>query len=189
MEYVVLATTHPTWLNLKLPGDAQRVLGYRPRPDDPTGASRTISFVSRGPGVARVLPTYAMREALAVESLRGRFLAAARLSAPLLFSLPAPVLRHLEVELVSPPGRSRSTDDTVMWFLPASEYYAFRRAERTEPAGEPGERPAVHLYLSRATLPPLRGFAQLAEVERQIERDEWAPGVEALQQVLRGRRT
>ena len=88
MEYVIVRAMHPTWLTMQLPTEVAQMIRFAPGGEDPTPASRSISFLSRGIGVARVIATHPAREALAVETVRGRLLSSARPGERLLFTLP-----------------------------------------------------------------------------------------------------
>ncbi len=190
MEYVILRATHPSWLTMHLPNEVALLAGFGPDASAIPNESRSISFLSRGTGLVRVVATYPAREALAVETLRNRLLATARPTERLLFSLPATVAQHLRLEVTSrPPRRLRGTDDTVVWFVPAPEYYAFRRAEAEErPWADPSGFGVGHVYLAKSLHPFPRELSQLAETESRIEQEEWRPGIEALQRVARVRR-
>ncbi len=190
MEYVVLRATHPTWLTMQLPTEVAALLRYDPVGAGGRPASRSISFLSRGSGIARVIATYPAREALAVETVRNRLIATARPGERLLFTLPAQVAHHLGLQLLPrPPSGLRATDDSVVWFLPAPEYYEFRGVVDTGKGwSAPSGSPYAHVYLAKSLLPFPKELSQLAEVEFRIEEEEWRPGVEALQRVGRGRR-
>jgi hypothetical protein len=190
MEYVVLRAVHPTWLTMQLPLEVAELIRFRPEDGTSREASRSISFLARGPGFARVISTHHAREALAVETMRGRLLASARPGDRHLFSLPTAVLRHLGVQVYSRgPRAGRGTDDRLLWFAPAPEYYEYRSVvESGRPWSEPASGPFAHVYVARSLLPLPREFAQLAELELRIEEEEWRPGIEALQKVGRGRR-
>jgi hypothetical protein len=190
MEYVILRAGHPTWLTMQLPSEVADLLRFHPEEGSQREASRSISFLGRGPGVARVIATYPAREALAVETVRGRLLASARPGDRHLFSLPTGVVQHLGLQVYSRgPRAGRGTDDGVVWFVPAPEYYEYRsvvEAGRTWTA--PSSGPFVHVYIARSLFPFPKEFAQLAELEFRIEEEEWRPGIEALQRVGRSRR-
>jgi hypothetical protein len=190
MEYVIVRATHPTWLTMQLPSEVADLLLFRPENDGPhRETSRTISFLGRGPGVARVIASLPAREALAVETVRNRLIASARPGDRHLFTLPAPVVQHLGLQVYSRGPRLRGTDDTLVWFVPAPEYYEYRSVvESGKPWGGPTGGGFAHVYLAKSLLPFPREFGQLAELEYRIEADEWRPAVEALQRVGRGRR-
>ena len=189
MEYVIVRAMHPTWLTMQLPTEVAQMIGFAPDPSDPSPASRTISFLSRGPGVARVIATHPAREALAVETVRNRLLASARPGERLLFTLPAPVAQHLGLHVYVRGPRVKGTDDSLVWFLPAPEYYEFRSVVGKGRAWSgPSGAPFAHVYLAKSLLPGPYNTRELAELEFRIEDEEWRPGVEALQKVGRGRR-
>jgi hypothetical protein len=190
MEYVILRAVHPTWLTMQLPLEVAELIRFRPEEGGGHEASRSISFLARGPGVARVISTHASREALAVETVRGRLLASARPGERHLFSLPAAVIRHLGLQVYSRgPRAGRGTDDRTIWFVPSPEYYEYRSvAESGRPWVGPSSGPFAHVYVARSLFPFPRELAQLAELELRIEEEEWRPGIDALQRVGRGRK-
>lgn len=190
MEYVIAHTTHPKHLTLGLPGAVARRIGFDPKARDQADTSRSISFLSRGAGIARVVTTYAVREALAIETLRGRLIASARPARNLVFAFPIPLAKHLRLDRTPRPGRPRGTDDTILWFLPASEYYESQRG--AEPEGHPAGQATgglAHVYLTKSVIPLPKEFGQLAETEARIEQEEWRPGVEAIQRAVPEPRT
>jgi hypothetical protein len=189
MEYVVVRAMHPTWLTLQLPTEVATLIQFDPEGGVRTDASRSISFLARGPGIARVIATHPAREALAVETVRNRLLANARPGERLLFTLPTPVAQHLGLQIYSRGPRVRGTDDSLLWLVPAPEYYEYRSvvgAGKTW-AG-PSSGPFAHVYLLKSLYPFPREFASLATLEYRLEEDEWRPGIEALQKVGRSRR-
>lgn len=197
MEYVVVSTSSPTYLTLHLPKEIAGWLHLAPEKGAVGPAARSLSFLRRGVGIVRVVATHTLREALLYESYRGRLVATARVSLPLEFNLPAELARFLGLGLELRSRGTRGTDDTLLWFVRADEYYAARGAgaeqEDDAEAGRPpseGGVPAVpaHVYLTKSLIPLPRDLAQLAEVEDRIERQEWRAGSEAIQGVLRPRR-
>ncbi len=190
MEYVVVRATHPSWLTMQLPGEVADLLAFKPEESGPhREASRTISFLARGSGFLRVIAAHPAREALAVETVRNRLIASARPGDRHLFTLPSPVVQHLGLQAYSRGPRLRGTDDTVLWFVPAPEYYEYRAVlEAGKSWSRPTGAPFAHVYLAKSLLPFSREFGQLAELEFRIEQEEWSPAVEALQRVGRGRR-
>jgi hypothetical protein len=189
MEYVVVRATHPTWLTMQLPTEVADLLLFRPEEGPHRETSRTISFLARGPGLARVIASHPAREALAVETVRNRLIASARPGDRHLFTLPAPVVQHLGLQVYSRGPRLRGTDDTLLWFVPAPEYYEYRSVvEAGRPWSGPSAGPFAHVYLAKSLVPFPKELAQLAELEYRIEEEEWRPAVEALQKVGRGRR-
>jgi hypothetical protein len=190
MEYVVLRAVHPTWLAMQLPLEVAELIRFHPEEGSSREASRSISFLARGSGLARVIATHPAREALAVETVRGRLLASARPGERHLFSLPTAVLRHLNLQVYSRgPRAGRGTDDRTIWFVPAPEYYEYRSVvESGKGWTGPSNGPFAHVYVAKSLFPFPREFAQLAELELRIEEEEWRPGIEALQKVGRGRR-
>jgi len=190
MEYVVLRATHPSWLTMQLPTEVSTLLRYEPPgASTPRDAGRSISFLARGPGLVRVIATQPAREALAVETVRSRLLSTARPGDRLLFTLPTPVADHLGLKVYSRGPRVRGTDDSVVWFAPAPEYYEYRSivGAGKEWTG-PSSGPFAHVYLAKSLVPFPRELSGLAELEFRIEQDEWRPGVETLQRIGRGRR-
>jgi hypothetical protein len=189
MEYVVVRATHPTWLTLQLPTEVADLLGYAPKSEEGGPASRSISFLARGPGIVRVVATYPAREALAVETVRNRLIATARPGDRLLFTLPSTVAQHLGLQVYSRGARVRGTDDSLIWFLPAPEYYEFRTVVGSEKRWTgPSSGLFAHVYLAKSLVPLPKELAHLAEVDYRIEEEEWRPGVAALQKVGRSRR-
>ena len=191
MEYVVVRALHPTWLNVQLPTEVANLIQFHPREvRDLRSPGRGISFLARGPGIVRVVASYSAREIIPVETVRNRFIAPARVSEKLLFNLPAPVIRHLGLTTqVRGEAGARATDDGIIFFAPAPEYYEFRAHERS-PKGWSGPSPGgfAHVYLARSILPLGPGFDALAALEARIEVEEWRPRMEALVTASRGRR-
>lgn len=190
MEYVIVRAVHPSWLTMQLPLEVAELLRFRPEEGAAHEASRSVSFLARGAGIVRVIATHPAREALAVETVRGRLLATARPGDRHIFSMPTAVLRHLGVQVYSRgPRAGRGTDDRTIWFVPAPEYYEYRAvAEAGRSWTGPSSGPFAHVYLAKSIFPFPREFGQLAELELRIEEEEWRPGIEALQKVGRGRR-
>jgi len=189
MEYVVVRATHPTWLTMQLPTEVGQLLRFDPR-DGPGGtAARSVSFLARGPGIARVIATYPGREALAVETVRDRLLATARPGERLLFTLPGPVANHLGLKVYARGTRVKGTDDSVLWLVPAPEYYEFRSVlESGKEWAGPSSGPFAHVYLVRSLVPFPKELDALAELEDRIEEEEWRPAVQALHHLGRGRK-
>lgn len=190
MEYVILRAGHPTWLTMQLPSEVADLLRFRPEEGSQREVSRSVSFLARGPGVTRVIATHPAREALAVEIVRGRLLASARPGERHLFSLPTAVIQHLGLQVYSRGTRAgRGTDDSVLWFVPAPEYYEYRSVVDAGKAWTaPASGPFAHVYLAKSLVPFPKELGPLAELEYRIEEEEWRPGIEALQRVGRGRR-
>lgn len=191
MEYVALRASHPSWLTMQLPSDAITLLKFRdPSPRSPGDGTGSITFLARGGGIARVFATHLSREALAVESVRERVIATARPGDRHLFALPTALLEHLQIEVsVRGPRSGKGTDDQILWFVPADEYYSFRKAEAD---GAPWHGPSLgaagHVYVAKAILPPPRALAGLATLDEQIERGEWVTATEAFAAPARVRR-
>ena len=79
MEYIALKTVHPTWLTLQLPNEVADLLGYdASKTASRHSAGHGLAYLSRGPGVVRVVSAYAAREVLPIEVVRNRYLATAR---------------------------------------------------------------------------------------------------------------
>ncbi|HEV2520526.1 MAG TPA: hypothetical protein VGX00_07950 [Thermoplasmata archaeon] len=190
MEYIALKTVHPTWLTLQLPNEVAELLGYDP---DETFARRSpghgLSYLSRGPGVVRVVSAFRAREVLPIEIVRNRYLATARPTPKLLHNLPLAVIQHLAIQVLPRgPKQARSTDDGLLWFLPAPEYYEYRGRERLEkPWTGPSTGEMAHVYLARSLLPLPFDLAMLSEHEARIEREEWFPRMEAVQRLPKAR--
>jgi len=189
MEYVIVRATHPSWLTMQLPTEIAQMLCFDPRAEHGAAAARSVSFLARGPGLARVIATYPAREALAVETVRDRLLATARPGERLLFTLPGPVAQHLGLKVYSRGGRVKGTDDSVLWFVPAPEYYEFRSVvEDGKRWTGPSSGPFAHVYLVRSLVPFPKELETLAELEFRVEDTEWRPAVAALQRLGRSRR-
>ncbi len=190
MEYVILRAIHPSWLTMQLPLEVGELIRFCPEDRSGPEASRAISFLARGPGIVRVIATHPAREALAVETVRGRLLATARPGQRRIFSLPTAVLRHLNLQVYSRgPRAGRGTDDRTVWFVPAPEYYEYRAVVEAGRAWSgPSNGPFAHVYAAKSLVPFPRELAQLAELELRIEEEEWRPAIETLQRVGRGRR-
>ncbi len=192
MEYVAIKAVHPTWLTLQLPGEVAELLRFSP---EELGAGRApgrgLAYLSRGSGVVRVVSAYAARELLPVEIARERYLATAHLTPKLLHNLPLAVIQHLAIQLLPRgPNEARSTDDGLIWFVPAPEYYEFRGRERLgRPWNGPSTGGFAHAYLSKSLLPPPFDLTTLSELEDRIEREEWYPRLEAIQRTARRRTT
>ena len=187
-EYVVLRAVHPTYLNLQMPREVGELLLYEAREDGPgRGPNRGLAFLARGPGVLRVVPSLRAGDFLPVESARGRYLANAALTEKLIFNLPEAVVQHLGLHVQRrSPKEAPFTDDGLVWFLPAPEYYEFRARQR-QPKGWAGPTGGgiAHVYLARSVLP---WGGPLEEIERRIDLEEWRPRQEALSRVGRPRR-
>ncbi len=190
MEYVIVRAVHPTWLTMQLPLEVAELIRFRPEEGNSREVSRAISFLARGPGLVRVIGAHPAREALAVETVRGRLLATARPGDRHIFSLPTAAIRHLDLLVYSRgPRAGRGTDDRTIWFVPAPEYHEYRSVVETGKVWTgPSSGPFAHVYLAKSLFPFPREFSQLAELENRIEEEEWRPGIEALQKVGRGRR-
>jgi hypothetical protein len=190
MEYVAVRAVHPSWLTMQLPQEVAELIQYHPSGGKDRTPSRTIAFFARGMGVVRVLAAHPAREVLAVETVRNRLLALARPGDRLLFNIPAPILKHLGIQVYSRgPKAGRGTTDAVLWMVPAPEYYEYRATlDRGEAWEGPSSGGFAHVYLTKSLLPLPKDIERLSDVEYQIEEEEWAPGVAALQRVGRVRR-
>jgi hypothetical protein len=190
MEYVIVRAMHPTWLTMQLPVEVADLIGFRPQIGYDREASRTIAFLARGPGVARVLASDPAREALAIETVRSRLIASARPGDRHLFTMPTPVVQHLGIKAFAKGNlRARGTDDSLIWFVPAPEYYEYRSVvDMGHPWTGPTGSTFAHVYVAKSLFPFPREFAQLEETEYRIEEEEWRPGVEALHRMGRVRR-
>ncbi len=189
VEYVALRATHPSWLTMSLPTEVATALRLRKDPEGGAERGRSISFLARGSGILRVVSTSALREALAVETLRHRLIATARMTDKLLLTLPAQVAQYLRLELVARPSGVRGTDDSLLWLTPAAEYYESRRAPSGRKTPSPEGSASPHVYLLKSLFPLPKELTGLAELEDRIEQEEWRPAVETLQRVTRGRRS
>lgn len=191
MEYVVVRAVHPTYLSVQLPVEVGELIQFRPTEvRDLRSPGRGISFLARGHGIARVIASHAAGELLALETVQNRYIASARVSPRLLFSLPSQVIEHLGLQTrLKGPSGVKSTDDGLLWFVPAPEYYEFRARERT-PRGWSGPSTGgfAHVYLTRSVLPLGPAFQELEALESRLESEEWRPRLEALQHAVRARR-
>jgi hypothetical protein len=187
-EYVVLRAGHPTYLNLQLPTEVAELIQYDPREVANLHApGRGIAFLARGPGVVRVVPTFRAGEFLPMETMHNRYLATAHLTEKMLLTLPEAVVSHLGLKVLSrAPRDTRYTDDSVLWFLPAPEYYEYRADERAARGWNgPQGGGLAHLYLARSLLP---WPGELESIERRIDTEEWMPRLEMLERLRRARR-
>lgn len=187
-EYVVLKAMHPTYLNLQLPTEVAEIVEYDSRAlSSLPMPARGIAFVARGPGVLRVLPTFRAGEFLPIETVNLRYLATAHLSEKLIFNLPEAAVNHLGLKVQFRSAREgKFTDDGLVWFLPAPEYYEYRARSRlgkrwTGPSGGG----LAHVYLARSVIP---WDGQLDQIERRIETEEWRLRGEPVERVARMRR-
>lgn len=190
MEYVILRAVHPSRLITQLPREVAELLGF------PLGGpigrtdSRSISFLGRGDGLVRVVATYPVREAIALESIRGSLLGSAQFGEKFIFNLPATVLVHLGVQVrISEDRPGRGTADSLLWLLPAPEYYQYRAdtGEGKAWTGPLDESDLAHIYLVRSHVPLPKGLSDLYERDREIESQEWAPSLRALRRIGAGR--
>ncbi len=187
MEFVIVWASHPSWLTLQLPKDVAELIGYRPEEGAERDTSRTISFLARGPQVARVVSTHRAREALAVETVRGRLIASARPGDRRIFTLPNALTEYLGLRVLQRgPRAGRGTGDGLVWFAPAPDFYEFRSLsdEGKEYPG-PSSGPFAAVYVTNALYPFPAAIADLPERERHIEETEWRPTVRMLQRVAR----
>lgn len=186
MEYVVLRAARPTYLNTQLPTEAAELIQFDP--PDARGMRdyhRGIVFLARGPGIARVVTAFQAQDVLPGEMAQNRYLGVARVSERLLFNIPVPVQKHLGVRSESrEPNGPRSTEDSLIWFLPAPEYYEYRALQRRARSwAGPSGGGVAHVYLAKSILPLDRQLSPLTELETRIEWDEWRPRIDALQRV------
>jgi hypothetical protein len=191
LEYAIVHVVHPEWLSLQLPKRVAALIQYDTRDlRDRRAPGRGISFFTRGPGIVRVVASYPARDIVPVETVRNRYIAPARVSKKLLFSLPAPVQRHLGLATqVRGPNGARATDDGIVWFAPAPEYFEFRAQERS-PKGWNGPSPGgfAHVYIARSVVPLVPDLDELTALENRIESEDWRPRFEALGLGRRNRR-
>ncbi|MGA8664396.1 MAG: hypothetical protein WB809_04940 [Thermoplasmata archaeon] len=190
MEYVVVWASHPSWLSLQLPREVAHLIGYQPEEGTHRDTSRSISFLARGPRITRVVATHPAREVLAVETVRSRFVATARPGDRHVFALPTALIDYLGLRvMVRGPRSGRGTDDGLVWFVPAPEYYEYHSTADAERGWtQPSNAPFAHVYLTRSLYPFPEGMAGLSDLEDEIE-TEWRPAVRALQRVGRPRRS
>jgi hypothetical protein len=178
MEYVVVRAVRPTFLNLQLPQEVGEILQYdAPEALELRGPGRGLAFLSRVPGVLRVVSAFQAREVLGMETLGNRYIAQTRPSHKLVFNLPQPVQQYLGLKVESHgPESPKTTDDVLIWFVPAPEYYEFRAQQRTR-RGWTGPTPGgiPHVYLARSLL-PLDPALEL--MEKHIETVDWRPRLE-----------
>ena len=121
--------------------------------------------------------------------MRSRLIASARPGERHLFTLPSPVVQHLGLQVYSRGPRLRGTDDRILWFVPAPEYYEYRSVvEAGKPWNGPSGGPFARVYVTKSLFPFPKEVGTLAENEYRIEEEEWRPAVEALQKVGRARR-
>lgn len=191
MEYVILRSVRPTRFTMQLPTEAASLLRYRdPSAKSPADGTGSITFLARGTGIARAFATHLSKEVLAVESVRERFLTNARPGEGHLFAFPARLITHLGIEEYPlSPGRARGTDDTVVWFLPAREYYEYRAGERSGSWKGPSVGGSAHVYVAKGILPIARGLMGLDRMESEIENGDWAVTAEALRRTPSARRS
>lgn len=185
VEHVILKAVHPTWLVVQLPKEVADLIQYHS--EDVRGLyppARGLAFLARGPGIVRVLPAFQAREVLAVETVRNRVLATSRVGDSLIVNLPAVVCRHLGLKLIGQSGAApRVTDDSIIWFLPAPEYYEYRARQRSSrPWTGPSTGGFAHVYLAKSLLPFSR---ELTELENRIESEEWKPRMDTLAKSVR----
>lgn len=189
MEYVIVWASHPSWLTLQFPREVAELLGYRPEEGPQRDASRSISFLSRGAGVARVVATHPAREALAVEAVRSRLLATVRPGDRHVFTLPNALVTHLGLRVTQRgPRAGRGSDDGLVWFVPAPEYYEFRAVvDDGRTWAQPSSGPFARVYITRSLYPFPEAVQALDGLEAAVE-EEWRPAIRALQKVGRSRR-
>lgn len=166
-EWVVLRAVHPSWCTAQLPSEVAELLGCRVEDiEQLQKPARAVAFLDRGAGTLRVVGTHRSADLFAREMAQNRVVGVAQLTGKLVFNLPDDVERHLGI-VSYPRGEhgARGTDDTILWFLPRTEYYEYREAERS-PGGYRGLRSGAvpHVYLARSLLPGLR--PAVAELER-----------------------
>jgi hypothetical protein len=189
VEYIALRASHPTYLNLQLPQDVATLVGYVPAElRELRSPARSISFLARIPQIVRVIATYRGGEVLPIETTRNRFLASAGLTEKMIFNLPEAVVQYLGLEVKHRvPAGTRYTDDGLLWFLPAEEYYEFRERERLgKPWNGPADGGLTRVYLSHARLP---SSSALESLEGEIDQREWRPRLELAARTARPRRT
>ncbi len=187
-EYVVVRSVHPTHLNLQMPTEIAEILQYdAAEVRDRHGPARGIAFLARGSDVARVVPIFRAGEVLPIETVENRYLATAHVSDRLVFNLPEAVVGHLRVKVQTrPPNDSRFTDDGLLWFLPAPEYYEYRARQRS-PRGwrGPAGGGLAHVYLARSLIP---WSPELERIEHRIDSEEWMPRMRLIERLARARR-
>jgi hypothetical protein len=190
MEFVIIWASHPSWLTLQLPKDVGELIGYRPEEGSQHDASRTVSFLARGPQVARVVATHRAREVLAIETVRGRLIASARPGDRRIFTLPNALTEYLGLRVLQRgPRAGRGTGDGLVWFAPAPDFYEYRAvADEGKPYGGPSSGPFAPVYVTHALYPFPSGMTDLSEREKRIEETEWRPAIRWMGKVARARR-
>lgn len=187
MEYVVLTTVQPGWLTVHLPETVGQLLQYGADGARSRGPGRGLAFLARGRGVVRVVDSFRARELVPLESARGRYVALAHVTERRLFNLPHAVMDHLGAQLMRREHGAAgwTSDDMLVWFVPAPEYYEYRARERR---GEPWKGPSTgglaHVYLARGLLPI---YPELDGLEASIYDREWAPRIAAIRRSGRPR--
>jgi hypothetical protein len=135
--------------------------------------------------------TQPAREALAVETVRGRFISSAMPGLRHVFALPRKVADHLGLRMVQHgPRTDKGTDDGLVWLVAAPEHYEYRAVVADDrPWQPPPEAPMAHVYLARSLYPFPEALEDLAEREVEIEEEEWKPAARLFQRTGRGHRS
>ena len=122
-----------------------------------------------------------------METMHNRYLATAHLTDKMLLTLPEAVVTHLGLKVLTrAPRDTRYTDDSVVWFLPAPEYYEYAAHERAAKGwkGPRGGASPTSTWPDRCS--PGRGSSE--SIERRIDTEEWMPRMEMLERMRRSRR-
>ena len=162
-NWLILRAVHPASSSTQLPSEVASLLGIEPHwlatLDKP---SRVISFLSRGPGVLRVIANVTAGDLYISELAQHRVIGMAATNPQLVINLPDAVERYLKLTTyqLDRPGLT-GTDDSIAWLAPVEEVRALRRAIRN------GQKPPLtgagaHAYLIKAEsdglLPPLESL-------------------------------
>lgn len=189
MEYNLLYVQQPSaGFSMQLGREVASFLRFHPEQSGGRHPSnRHLAFLTRVPGILRVLPETLSPWFVALEDERRRLLARALVSPNLLFCFPLRAVEQLGITThPHPESGIRSTEDTFTWFVPAPEYYEFKAALR-RPRGWTGPSPGgfPHLYVARGVVPFRSPLDELDRTERRIEDGELRPRLEALERVAR----
>jgi hypothetical protein len=192
MEYSLLYVQQPSaGFSMQLGRDVSQFLRFHPEQSGGRHPSnRHLAFLSRVPGILRVLPEALSPWFVALEDERRRLVARALVSPSHLFCFPLKAVEQLGIG-THPHLESgiRSTEDTFVWFVPAPEYYEFKAALR-RPKGWTGPSPGgfPHVYVARGVVPFRSELPELDRTERHVEEGELRPRLEALERVARAAR-
>ncbi len=152
MEYNLLYVQQPSaGFSMQLSRDVSDFLRFHPEHSGGRHPSnRHLAFLSRVPGILRVLPEALSPWFVALEDERRRLLARALVSPNHLFCFPLKAVEHLGITTHPHPGSGiRSTEDTFTWFVPAPEVLRVQ--------GRCPKAPGVGRSVPGWVPPPLRG--------------------------------